>query len=77
MVKCVSCVFFAASYRKVNLQEFLSTQIIEGRESKIEGVVSRWVEVVDIVGLSCHHAMRVDVIASESPIISMVNSTPS
>jgi hypothetical protein len=41
----------------VNFREFLSTQIIEGEESKIEGVVARWVEVVDIVGLGCHHAM--------------------
>jgi hypothetical protein len=60
-----------------HFQVFLSTQIIEGKESKIEGVVSRWVEVVDIVGLSCHHAMRVDVIASESPIKSMVDVSPS
>jgi hypothetical protein len=46
-------------------------------DSKIEGVVSRWVEVVDIVDLSCHHAMRVDVIASEAPVISMMDVSPS
>jgi hypothetical protein len=61
----------------VNFREFLSTQIIEGEESKIEEVVAKWVEVVDIIGSRCHYAMRVDVIASESPIISMVNLTPS
>jgi hypothetical protein len=43
--------------RRVNVQELLSTQISEGEESKIEGVVARWVETVDIIGLSCHHAM--------------------
>jgi hypothetical protein len=77
MVKCVNCVFFAVFYRKVNIQEILSTQIIGEEESKIEGVVSKWLEVVEIVGSRCHHAMRVDVIASESPIISTVNLTPS
>jgi hypothetical protein len=56
---------------------FLSTQIIEGEESKIEGVVARWVEVVDIVGSRCHHAARVDVTVSESSIISMVDASPS
>jgi hypothetical protein len=61
----------------VNFRELFSTQISEGEESKIEGVVARWVEVFDIVGSNCHHAMRVDVIASESPIISMVILTPS
>jgi hypothetical protein len=61
----------------VNFREFLSIQIIKGDESKIEGVVSKWVEVVDIVGSRCHHAMCVDVIASEPPIISMVDVTPS
>jgi hypothetical protein len=61
----------------VNFRELLSTQIIQREESKIEGVVARWVEVVDIVGLSCHHAMRVDVIVSESPVITMMDVTPS
>jgi hypothetical protein len=61
----------------VNFRELLSTQIIGGCESKIEGVVARWVEVVDIVGLRCHHAMGVDVIRSESPIKSMVDVSPS
>jgi hypothetical protein len=61
----------------VKFRELLSTQIIGGEESKIEGVVSRWMEVVDIVGLSCLHAMPVDVIASESPTISMMDVTPS
>jgi hypothetical protein len=56
---------------------FLSTQIIEGEESKIEGVVARWVEVVDIIDLSCHHAKLVDVMVSETSIISMVDVTPS
>jgi hypothetical protein len=62
---------------EVNFREIISTRISRGEESKIEGVVSRWVEVVDIAGSRCHHAMCVDVIASESPIISMVNLTPS
>jgi hypothetical protein len=57
--------------------EFLSTQIIWGEESKIEGVVARWVEVVDIIGLRCHHAMRLDVIVSETPTISMLDVIPS
>jgi hypothetical protein len=61
----------------VNFRELLSTQIIEGKESKIEGVVARWVEIVDIVGSRCHHAMHEDVIRSEPPIISMANLTPS
>jgi hypothetical protein len=61
----------------MKFREFLSTQIIEGSESKIEGVVARWVEVVDITGSSCHHAMHVDVIAFESSIISTMNLTPS
>jgi hypothetical protein len=56
---------------------FLSTQIITGEESKIEGVVPRSVEVVDIVSLSCQHAMHVDVIAFESSIISKVDVSPS
>jgi hypothetical protein len=61
----------------VNFREFLSTQIIEGEESKIEGVVAMCVEVVDIVGLRCHHSMGVDVIATETPIISVVVVSPS
>jgi hypothetical protein len=62
---------------EVSFQEIISTRISRGDECKIEGVVSRWVEVFDIVGLSCHHAMRVDVFAFESSIISTVNLTPS
>jgi hypothetical protein len=61
----------------MNFREILSTQIIRREESKIEGVVSKWVEVVEIVGLSCHHGKLVDVIASESSIISMMDLTPS
>jgi hypothetical protein len=62
---------------KMNFRELLSTQIIEEEESKIEGVVTRWLEVSDIIGLRCHHAMFVDVIASETPIISTLDVTPS
>jgi hypothetical protein len=40
-------------------------------------MVARWVEIVDIIDLSCHHAMFVDVILSEIPIISMVDVSPS
>jgi hypothetical protein len=61
----------------VNFRELLSTQIIEGEESKIEGVVARWVEVVDIIGSRCHCAMHVDAIRSEFPINSMVVVSPS
>jgi hypothetical protein len=61
----------------MKFREFLSIQIIKGDESKIEGVVARSVEVVDIIGSRCHLAMRVDVIASEFSILSMVNLTPS
>ncbi len=74
---CFEPVCHILSEQFVKFNEFISTQIVEAEESKIEGVVSKWVEVVDIIGLGCHHAMRVDVIVSESPIISMVNLTPS
>jgi hypothetical protein len=63
--------------RAMNIRELFSTQIIEGEESKIEGVEARWVEVVDIVGLRRHHAMPKDIIVSESPIISTLDLTPS
>jgi hypothetical protein len=62
--------------RIVNFRVLLSTQIIKGEESKMEGVVARWVEVVDIIDLSCHHAKLMDVIVSETSIISMVDVTP-
>jgi hypothetical protein len=61
----------------MNFRELFSTRIGRGEESKIEGVVSSSGEVVDIVRLGCHHAMCADVIASETPIISMVVVSPS